>query len=246
MPRFSLEISYDGTNFLGWQSQPHGKGVQDAVEMALRSVGEPSRVVGAGRTDAGVHALGQVAHFDAAKDWEARRLVLAVNAHLPTGVSVMRAAAVGGDFHARRSTILREYRYFIWNSPTCYPHIKPYALWLPGSHYDWPAAAAAARLLVGEHDFAAFCRSADKPADTVRRVKYARLKRRGRFIMFRIVADSYLTNMVRIAVGNLLSVASGRKDGDWFRHLLCGAVDRNDSTETAAARGLFLWKVTYP
>ena len=245
MARFSLEISYDGTGFLGWQSQPHGRGVQDAVEAALRRLGESSRIVGAGRTDAGVHALAQVAHFDSVKDWEPRRLVLALNAHLPAGVSVMKAKSVSGNFHARRSAILREYRYFIWNSPTCYPHIKPYALWLTGSHYNWRRASDAARVLAGEHDFGAFCRSADKPEDTIRTVKYARLFRRGKLVVFRIVADSYLTNMVRIAVGNLIAVASGRRDENWFRSLLDGTADRRNSSETVAACGLFLWKVTY-
>ena len=230
MPRIALEISYDGTDFLGWQSQPHGRGVQDAVEAALRSIGEPSGVVGAGRTDAGVHALRQVAHFDAVKSWEPRRLVLALNAHLPSGVSVMKANAVESGFHARRDAISREYRYFIWNFPTCYPHIKPYALWLTGSHYNWRAGSEAARFLAGEHDFGAFCRSVDRPENTIRRVKYARLFRRGKLVVFRIVADSYLTNMVRIAVGNLISVASGRRDEDWFRSLLDGATDRRDSS----------------
>ena len=246
MPRISLVISYDGTEFLGWQSQPHRKSVQDAVEAALRAIGEPSRVVGAGRTDAGVHALGQVAHFDAAKNWEPSRLVLALNAYLPSGVSVMRAMAVNGNFHARRDAISREYRYFIWNSPTCYPYIKPYALWLTGSHYNWRAGADAARLLVGEHDFGAFCRRADKPDNTVRRVEHAKLFRRGKLVVFRIVADSYLTNMVRIAVGNLISVASGRRDKAWLGSLLGGAPDRKNSSETVPACGLFLWKVTYP
>ena len=245
MLRISLEISYDGTDFLGWQSQPHGRSVQDAVEAALRGIGEPSGVVGAGRTDAGVHALGQIAHFDAVKNWEPRRLVLALNAHLPSGVSVMSARTVENNFHARRDAISREYRYFIWNSPTCYPHIKPYALWLTGSHYNWGDCSDAARFLVGEHDFGAFCRSVDRPENTIRRVKYARLLKRGKLVVFRIVADSYLTNMVRIAVGNLLSVASGRRDGDWFRSLLNGELDRRNSSETAAACGLFLWRVTY-
>ena len=245
MPRIALEISYDGAGFLGWQSQPHERGVQDAVEAALRRVEEPSGVVGAGRTDAGVHALGQVAHFDAVKNWEPRRLILALNAHLPSGVSVMNAGVVNDDFHARRDAVLREYRYFIWNAPTCYPHIKPYALWLTGSHYNWKAGSDAARLLVGEHDFAAFCRSADKPENTIRRVKYARLFRRGKLVVFRIIADSYLTNMVRIAVGNLLAVASGRRDENWFLSLLDGTRDRRSSSETVSAHGLFLWKVTY-
>ena len=230
---------------MGWQSQPHGRGVQDAIESALRSIGEPARLTGAGRTDAGVHALGQVAHFDAARDWEPRRLILALNAHLPSGISVMKAAVAGNDFHARKSAVSREYRYFIWNSPVCYPHIKPYVLWLTGSHYDWPKASRAARCLTGEHDFGAFCRSADRPEIAVRNVRYARLMKRGKLVIFRIVANSYITNMVRIAVGHLLSVAAGRHDENWLMALLENG-NRCDSSKTVAAAGLFLWKVTYP
>jgi tRNA pseudouridine38-40 synthase len=244
--RIALELSYDGGAFLGWQSQTHGRGVQDALETALAAAGETGRVTGAGRTDAGVHARAQVAHFDALKTWEPRRLRLALNAHLPPSVSVMRAAAVGENFHARGSAVRREYRYFIWNSPVCYPHIKPYVLWLRGSHYDWSRAAEAAPLLAGEHDFRAFCRTGDCPANTVRRVSRARLTRLGRTVLFRIEAGSYLTNMVRIAVGCLLEVAAGRKDKSWLLSLLDGASGRSAASRTACARGLFLWKVEYP
>lgn len=245
MARISLEISYDGANFLGWQSQPHGRGVQDAVEAALRKIGEPSRITGAGRTDAGVHARRQVAHFDAVRDWEPRRLALALNAHLPTDVSVMDANIAADDFHARRSALWREYRYFIYNAPTCYPHVKPYVFWLKGSHYDWRLASGAARVLIGEHDFGAFCRTVDRPEDTVRTVRHASLHNRGRLVVFRIIANSYLTNMVRITIGNLLSVASGRRDDNWLRSLLESGRDRKDSAYTVPPCGLFLWKVTY-
>ncbi|MDR2779939.1 MAG: tRNA pseudouridine(38-40) synthase TruA [Synergistaceae bacterium] len=246
MARIALELSYDGGAFLGWQSQTGGRGVQDALEAALAAVGETARAAGAGRTDAGVHARGQVAHFDATKTWEPRKLKLALNAHLPPSVSVMRAALAEENFHARRSALWREYRYFIWNAPVCYPYMKPYILWLRGSHYDWGLASEAAPSFVGEHDFRAFCREGDRPADTVRHVRYARLTRRGQLILFRIVAGSYLTNMVRIAVGCLLEVAARRKDKSWLAGLLRDASERGTTTKTAAARGLFLWKVEYP
>jgi tRNA pseudouridine38-40 synthase len=245
LARIALELSYDGGGFLGWQSQTHGRGVQDAVEAALSSVGEAARLTSAGRTDAGVHARGQVAHFDAVKAWEPRRLRLALNAHLPPFVSVIRAARTERSFHARHSAESREYRYFMWNYPTCYPHIKPYVLWLRGSHYDWSPASEAASLFVGEHDFRAFCRTGDSPENTVRNVGRARLIRRGRLVLFSIEADSYLTNMVRIAVGCLLEVASGRKDKSWLRGLLEGSAGRESASRTAGAQGLFLWKVKY-
>ncbi|MDR3166122.1 MAG: tRNA pseudouridine(38-40) synthase TruA [Synergistaceae bacterium] len=245
MPRIALLISYDGGPFSGWQSQPGGGGVQDAVEAALSKIGESVRITGAGRTDAGVHARGQVAHFDASGEWEPRRLVLAINAHLPESVSVMEACVAGSGFDARRSALSREYRYFIWNSSTCYPHIKPYVYRLHGTHYDWNAAAEAALLMEGRHDFGAFCRAADKPDNTVRTVRRARLIRRGSLVIFKITADAYLTNMVRIAAGNLLSVAERKRDADWFKSLLCGG-DRRESARTLPASGLFLWRVIYP
>ena len=239
-----LEISYDGSRFFGWQSQPNGMGAQDALENALALIGERTRIFGAGRTDAGVHARAQVAHFDASREWDARRLVLAINARLPSSVSVMRASRVRDDFHARRSAVLREYRYFIWNSPVCRPYVKPFVLWLPGSHYDWSRASRCAGLLAGEHDFGAFCREADRPGNTVRTVSHARLHKRGNMSVFRIIADSYLTNMARVMVGNLLAVASGRKDENWFSSLLSGA-RRSASAQTTAPSGLFLWRVDY-
>ena len=246
MPRYAAALAYDGTHFGGWQSQPGGACVQDAVESALSELGQRARVTGAGRTDAGVHARGQVAHFDLAKEWSPRRLTLALNAKLPPSVSVMRTARVDDAFHARRSAVAREYRYFIWNAPTCYPHIKPYVLRLPGGHYDWPRAAHAARLLEGEHDFRAFCRTVDRPEETRRTVVRSRLHVRKKLVVFRVVANAYLTNMIRIAVGNLLAVASGRRDEAWLGSLLEGRVERASSAQTVPACGLFFWRATYP
>ncbi len=246
MKKYALEIAYDGTQYRGWQSQPGGGTIQDALEGALRSLGEPGiRVDGAGRTDAGVHARAQTGSVSLSKDWEPRRLLLALNAKLPPTISVMRAAAAQDTFHARKSAVTREYRYFIWNAPTCFPHIRPYVFWLPGAHYDWTAARAAVPFLVGRHDFSAFCRKEDCPANSVRNVRYARLFRKGPLLVFRIVADAYLTNMIRIAVGNLLAVAAGRRQADWFRSLLESPSDRTASGQTAPPCGLFFWRVEY-
>jgi tRNA pseudouridine38-40 synthase len=192
-----------------------------------------------------VHARGQVAHFDLAKEWNTRRLTLALNTNLPPSVSVMRAARVPGTFHARRSAVAREYRYFIWNAPVCFPHIRPYVLWLPGSHYDWRRASGAARVLAGTHDFRAFCRAADRPAGTVRTVSCARLFARKNLVVFRVVANAYLTNMIRIAVGNLLQIAAGRRDESWLRSLLDGGMDRTSSGQTVSPSGLFFWRAAY-
>ena len=245
MNHYALEISYDGGAFGGWQSQSDGLGVQDAIERALAALGEGVRVNGAGRTDAGVHARAQVASLSLSKKWEPRRLVLALNTKLPHGVSVMRAAEVDESFHARRSAVSREYRYFIWNGSACYPYIVPYVCLLHG-RFDWARAVAAANLLEGRHDFRAFCRKGDCPESAVREVKRARLVRRGNLVIFKIEANAFLTNMIRIAVGNLIEIAKGRRDEAWLSGLLAGASDRTASGKTLSPSGLFFWRVKYP
>lgn len=246
MPRYAIEIAYDGASFKGWQAQPGERSVQEAVERALVELGCGARIHGAGRTDAGVHARAQVAHFDHAKCWEPRRLTLALNACLPASVSVMRSAVVARDFDARRSAVAREYRYFIWNASTCYPHIRPYVLWLRGAHYDWARARAAARMLVGEHDFRAFCRLEDCPDATRRAITHSKIARRGSLIVYRVRANAFLTNMIRIAVGNILHIAEGKRDDAWLRALLSGVCDRRASAQTVSPDGLFFWRATYP
>ena len=245
MRNYALEISYDGGAFNGWQSQRAGSSVQGALEAAFAALGESARVNGAGRTDAGVHARAQVATVFLSKEWVPRRLVLALNAKLPDAVSVMRAAAVPDDFHARYSALSREYRYFIWNSSVCYPHIRPYVLWRPGSCFDWKLAAKAAKIYEGEHDFRAFCRRADCPERTVRIVKRARVIKKGELIIFTVEANSFLTNMIRIMLGNLLEVARGARSETWLHALLEPGSDRRMSAKTALPSGLFFWRANY-
>ncbi len=245
MKNYALEISYDGGAFKGWQSQIGGFGVQDALEAAFAELGERARVHGAGRTDVGVHARAQSATVLLSKEWEPRRLVLALNAKLPPAVSVMRAAVVPSDFHARYSAVSREYRYFIWNSSTCYPHIRPYVLWCPGGCYDWGRAASAAKLFMGEHDFRAYCRSVDCPNVTIRTVKRARLSRRGSLTLFTVEANSFLTNMIRIMVGNLLEIARGARDEAWLMSLFEPGSSRRMSAKTSSPSGLFFWRAHY-
>ena len=249
---YALEVSYDGGRFAGWQSQPGGTGVQDALERAFSELGERGcrgmgpRVNGAGRTDAGVHARAQIASVVLSKEWSPRRLVLALNAKLPEPVAVMRAAAVPEGFHARRSAVLREYRYFIWNSSVCYPHMKPYVLWQPGMRFDWSKAASAAKAFIGTHDFRAFCRKADVPETALRTVTRSSLRVRGNLIVFRVEANAFLTNMVRIMAGNLMEVARGKFDEAKIASLLEGKAGRDESAATPSPSGLFMWKVRYP
>lgn len=243
--RWALSISYDGASFAGWQTQPNGGGIEDALARALRVLGEDSGIIGAGRTDAGVHARAQVASVSLSKEWDAYSLASALNAHLPQSVRVVLAARAKEDFDARRSASSREYRYFVWHASVCYPHIAPYVCRMHGS-YDWERAAQAARLLEGRHDFRAFCRKRDCPPNASRRVKLARLRRAGRLVVFRIEADAFLTNMIRIIMGNLVEIAAGRRDEAWFAGLLEEGASREASARTMPPSGLFFWKVNYP
>lgn len=245
MARWAIELSYDGSMFDGWQSLPSGRGVQDSLGKALVSLGESSSSYGAGRTDRGVHARAMTAHIDLKKDWADRRIVLALNAHLPDAVRVMRAARTSEDFHARHSAIAREYRYFIYNASSCYPHISKNVLHLPGSSFDWEKARRAARSIEGTHDFRAFCRTADAPDDTHRSVDRSTLTKRGPLIVYRVVAPSFLTNMIRITVGNLIAIASGRMSAHDLGELLKGA-ERKESAQTVSPQGLFFWRAIYP
>lgn len=247
MVRYAAEVSYDGGKFFGWQVQPGLPTVQLALEEAASAInGGRTNVAGAGRTDTGVHARAQVCTFDMKREWEPRGLMLAMNAHLPQGVSVMRTARVADDFHARFSALSREYRYFIWNASSIYPHIKGCAAWLKHGGYDWKAAARAAKRLEGTHDFRNFCRLEGYEHTTVRTIARARLVQRGRLVVFQIRGDGFLHNMVRIILGNLELAALGKIKPEEINSLLDTETrTRSDGGRTFPACGLWFWKVTY-
>lgn len=246
MTRYAAEVSYDGSKFSGWQVQPEQQTVQESIEKALSLLnGAHTPAAGAGRTDAGVHAKGQVCSFDMKKEWEPRRLLLAVNANLPEGVSFIRTAKVPQDFHARFSAVQREYRYFIWNSSSIYPHLKGRVCWLKAGGYDWKAAAEAASFLRGTHDFKNFCHLEGKEHSTVRTVSDIKLTRRGPLAVFRIMGDGFLHNMVRIIMGNLEEAALGRIRPEEMLRLLGTDAARGDGGRTFPPEGLYLWKITY-
>lgn len=246
MTRYAAEVSYDGGAFSGWQVQPDRFSVQQALEEALSLLnGGAVRVAGAGRTDAGVHAKAQVCSFDMGREWEPRRLLLALNAHLPAGASAMRIRIVGDDFHARFSATEREYRYFIWNSSAIYPHLKGRVCWIKGGGYDWKAGAAAAAMLRGRHDFRNFCRLEGCERSTVREIRRCELRRRGELIVLRIAGDGFLHNMVRIILGNIEMAALGEIKPEGVLELLSNKRCRSDGGRTFPASGLYLWKITY-
>lgn len=245
--KFAAEVSYEGNKFFGWQIQPDRPTVQEAMEKALSLLdGSPVNAAGAGRTDAGVHAKAQVCSFEMSSPWDRRKLLLALNANLPEGVSVMRIAEVGDDFHARFSAETREYRYFIWNESAIYPALKDKVYWVKAKKYNWENGARAAQKLLGEHDFRNFCHFEGTEHSTVRTIKFIRLYRRLPFVMLRIKADGFLHNMVRIIMGNLMLAAKGVVVPEEMERLLDVNLScRSDGGMTCPACGLYLWHIDY-
>jgi tRNA pseudouridine38-40 synthase len=237
-------VEYDGRRFCGWQTQPQGCAVQDALERALGGVaGEPVATICAGRTDAGVHALGQVLHFDTTAERPEAAWVRGVNALLPAGCAVYWSYAVAPDFHARYSAISRCYRYLLLNHPVRPALDEGRTGWfhLP---LETERMQRAARLLIGEHDFSAF-RSAECQARTpVRTVTRLDVTRRGDHVVFDVCANAFLHHMVRNIVGCLVYVGKGKHPPEWLGEVL-GARDRARAAPTIEAAGLYLARVEY-
>ncbi len=244
--RIALGIEYDGSGFSGWQMQSHGtRTVQGELEKALSIVAdEQVQVVCAGRTDTGVHATGQVIHFDTQSIRPDKAWVLGVNAHLPDDVSSIWAQQVDDQFSARFSATARQYRYVIYNRRARPAVLNRKVTWRYDS-MDVNAMHQAAQALIGEQDFSSF-RSAACQAEHARRcVHFVNVHRKGDFIYVDIEANAFLHHMVRNIVGSLMTIGQGEKPIDWIAELLA-MKDRTRAGITAPADGLYLVKVTYP
>ncbi len=245
MTRFRLTIEYDGGPFMGWQRQQHGPSVQGALEAAVvATTGEAATVTGCGRTDAGVHAVGQVAHLDITKPLDAFRLMEAVNAHLrPQPVAIVACTAVAPDFHARFDCIGRAYRYRIVNRRAPLVLDRGRA-WQVGVPLDAAAMADAAAVLVGRHDFTTFrsvrCQ-AHSPVKTLDRLA---VRRDGHVILIDVAARSFLHHQVRSMVGCLKLVGEGRWSADHLAAALA-ARDRLALGMNAPSDGLTFLAATY-
>jgi tRNA pseudouridine38-40 synthase len=242
--RIALGLEYDGRPFCGWQSQPGGCAVQDALEHALGAIcAQPVRVAAAGRTDTGVHATAQVAHFDAPVERPQSAWVRGVNSALPEGIAVLWAQPVAPRFHARFSATGRAYTYLLLNRAS-----RP---GLASGRVGWfhrplevERMRAAARLLLGTHDFSAF-RAAECQADSpVRELRRLDVERHGDLVVFRFAADAFLQRMVRNIVGSLVYVGKGKHPPQWLGELLAGR-DRSAAAPTFAPDGLYLTAVDY-
>ena len=245
-----LDLEYDGTDFVGWQIQARGRTVQGELAGALRRLlQEPVTPVGAGRTDAGTHALGQVAHFRTAADLPSERICHALNSLLPPDISIKSAADAAGEFHARYSAVSKRYRYRIATRKSA---VERRWVWTLRRSMDFDLMAAATAGLAGTHDFRAFCNQHPVPDSFSCTVLDCRWERRGHEMRFEIEANRFLRHMVRIIVGTLVEIGLGKRPPDLASSLggVEGEVGRREvrrlAGPTAPAMGLCLLAVNYP
>jgi tRNA pseudouridine38-40 synthase len=244
--RYRATVAYDGTDYQGWQSQAgRGPSVQETLERGFSTVlREPVRVAGAGRTDAGVHACGQVIAFDVSAPIDAPdRVLRSINGVLPRDIAVRDLTAVHADFDPRRHAVQRAYRYRIWAAPVRSPFVERTAWHVP-EPLDVAAMGEAAGALVGVHDFASFQAADNVPRPSVRQVEASTVARAGDLVLFRIVANAFVRHMVRNVVGQLVEVGRGRFPAGGMTELLA-ARDRTRAAPTAPPHGLFLEWVRY-
>jgi len=242
--RIALGVEYDGSGFCGWQSQPGGGAVQDCVERALTEIaGEPISVICAGRTDAGVHALGQVIHFDTDAVRPESGWIRGVNSRLPAAVAVTWRRVVDATFHARYSALARRYRYFLLNHPVR-PACGHGRLGWFHRPLNVAAMRAGAQLLVGEHDFSAFRSSECQARSPVRRIHAVEIEREGDLLVFDVRGNAFLHHMVRNIVGCLVDVGKGGHAPEWIAAVL-ESRQRSLAAPTFSAAGLYLTQIEY-
>jgi tRNA pseudouridine38-40 synthase len=245
MPRIAVGLEYHGGHYAGWQLQPGLQTLQGELQEALgRVAGEPAVLSCAGRTDAGVHAVGQVAHFDTQAARTPRGWTLGANTHLPADVSVCWAREVPEGFHARHSAESRTYCYLIANRParSALAAGRAAMIHVP---LDAERMREAAQLLRGEHDFSAFRAAECQARSPVRRLEVLSVERQGDWIAVRATANAFLHHMVRNIAGLLIAVGQGKAPPSWAREVL-ESRDRTRAAATAPPQGLYLWSVRYP
>ncbi|MCL1833433.1 MAG: tRNA pseudouridine(38-40) synthase TruA [Leptospirales bacterium] len=244
MNRYALLVQYDGTLFNGWQFQDKGRSIQVEFETAIKILTKENvRVIASGRTDSGVHALGQVVHFDLSQSLPLQRLCMGLNGILPHELGVKNAYKVDFSFHSRFSAVQREYLYIIYNYPLRTPFMRYKAMWI-----NYPIDAGyikeAASKLVGEHDFASFCKKISAKEGTIRKIDSIEVTEDRAVIKLRFKANAFLHNMIRIIVGTILQMQREGRDPEYITEILNGK-DRSLSGFTAPPYGLYLNRVTY-
>lgn len=244
MKRIKLTIAYDGTNYCGWQIQPNGMTVEEVLNRALKKLtGEDILVIGASRTDSGVHALGNVAVFDTETTIPAERIAMALNQRLPEDIVIIKSEEVPPDFHPRYCDCSKTYEYHIMNTQIPIPtqRLTNYFVSYP---LDLNKMRQAASYLVGEHDFASFCNVRTDVASTVRTICSLDILQDGEEITIRITGNGFLYNMVRIIVGTLIRVGRGFYEPERVKEIL-EEKDRKAAGVTAPAHGLTLVSIDF-
>lgn len=239
MKRIMLTVAYDGTNYCGWQIQPNGETIEGVLNAELsRLLKEEIRVIGASRTDAGVHAEGAVAVFDTNSRIPGEKFSYALNQSLPEDIRIRKSQEVRPDFHPRRVKTKKTYEYRIWHDEFPMPTNRLYTHWVY-MPLDVEAMKQGAAYFVGEHDFRAFCSSHTQVETTVRTIYSLEIEEQGSLITIRVCGNGFLYNMVRIIAGTLLDIGQKKASPEFVREqLLTG--DRNGSGPTAPAKGLCL------
>lgn len=242
MRNIKLLIEYDGTNFVGWQIQPNGRSVQGEIKKAIKQItGEDVNLIGASRTDAGVHARGQVANFKSQTKIPLENLKKALNSILPDDIVIHSVEDVPDDFHARYSAIEKTYRYFITQNKIA---IGRNYIWFVKYEIDFQKLEECARLITGKHDFEIFSKKGTNVKNYICDVKFAEWKKENDKLIFTITANRFLYGMVRGLVGAMIDVARGRFEIDVFKKML---IEKSNQAELmhAPANGLFLEEVRY-
>ena len=245
MMKIALGVEYDGAAYNGWQSQKHGHGVQEEVEKALSVVADQDvKIICAGRTDTGVHALGQVIHYETTAVRSERSWILGANANLPKDISVHWAKQVDDDFHARFSALSRRYQYIILNQFSRPAVLSKRVTW-QGKSLDVKRMSLAAADLVGEHDFSSYRATACQAKSAVRTIQHLHVTRTGNFICIDIQANAFLHHMVRNIAGVLMTIGMGEQPVEWAKQVLAFR-DRKLGGVTAMPDGLYFMQVEYP
>jgi len=245
MRTIKLLIEYDGTNYIGWQVQAKGPTIQGMIEGKLKLLtGENVRLTGSGRTDAGVHAFEQVAHFRTTSHMDVRSIQKALNSLLPSDIAIKKVEESGESFHSRKQAKSKIYEYQIINQPVRSVFHRGYAWHIP-QRLDWEKVRQATKKLVGEHDFSSFRSTGTPTKTTVRKIFRAEWKRgKDGLVRFEIEGGGFLKQMVRAIVGTLVEVGKGKISPEGFQDIL-ESRDRKKAGPTAPAHGLFLKEVKY-
>ena len=245
MQRYKSIISYDGSGFSGYQVQPNKRTVQSELEKVLAKMhkGKSIKVSASGRTDAGVHAKGQVVHFDSPLPISEEKWELALNSMLPEDISVLSVLKVDSSFHARFDALGKEYRYLLKLSKKRDPFQRDFAYQFP-YELNLEAMKQASLFFIGTHDFTSFCSARTEVLDRVRTIETIDFLLEGDFLTLRFVGNGFLYNMVRILTGTLLEVGTGKRKPEEIVDIL-DKKDRRFAGKTAPAQGLYLWKVFY-